>query len=293
MQIAVAMLACGVVGALAGGALAWRWPGVPAPRISAHTVLHESQRHPSFARMLWSHVGAERLGGMALGAALLAAAAGGAVMGIVLWMIRTSDGLARYDLGAARWGAAHASEDSTEVLRAISQLGGTVGAITIAVTVAVISSRRLRLHSVVGFLATVMIGISVLVAVIKTIVDRARPDIDQLTGFSGASFPSGHAATIAAMSAAAGLLLGLGHDGRRRAIITGVAVGVSTSVAATRVLLGVHWLTDVVAGLVLGWTWFTIVSISFGGRLVRFAEPIEAAERYGRDGRAPASTRVR
>jgi undecaprenyl-diphosphatase len=50
-------------------------------------------------------------------------------------------------------------------------------------------------------------------------------------------------------------------------------------VAATRVLLGVHWLTDVVAGLVLGWTWFAMVSVAFGGRLLRLGEPLEAAER--------------
>ena len=125
-----------------------------------------------------------------------------------------------------------------------------------------------------------MIGESILVAVVKAAVDRARPDIDRLTGFSGASFPSGHAATAAATLAAAALLLGIGRarSGPRRPRRRRRRP-VAVLVAATRVLLGVHWLTDVVAGLVLGWTWFAVVSVAYGGRLLRFAEPIEAAER--------------
>jgi membrane-associated phospholipid phosphatase len=46
-------------------------------------------------------------------------------------------------------------------------------------------------------------------------------------------------------------------------------------VAASRALLGVHWLTDVVAGLVVGWTWFLLVAVIFGGRLQRFGEPFD------------------
>jgi undecaprenyl-diphosphatase len=174
-------------------------------------------------------------------------------------------------------------------LRAVSQIGGTIGSIAIAFAVAltVIVRRSLRPRAVFGFLAVVMVGESVLVALIKAVVDRARPDIDRLTGFSGASFPSGHAATAAATLAAAALLLGSGQDRRRRAILGAVLAGVAVCVAVSRVLLGVHWLTDVVAGLVLGWTWFAISSIAFGGRLIRFAEPVEAAEQVLATSAAP------
>jgi undecaprenyl-diphosphatase len=195
-------------------------------------------------------------------------------------MVRSNEGLARFDLSAARWGASHATGPSTDVLRAVSQIGGTIGSILIALAVAltVVVRRSLRPRAVFGFLAAVMVGESVLVALVKSAVDRARPDIDRLTGFSGASFPSGHAATAAATLAAVALLLGAGQDRRRRALLGAVLAAIAACVAASRVFLGVHWLTDVVAGLVLGWTWFAVCSIAFGGRLVRFAEPVEAAE---------------
>jgi undecaprenyl-diphosphatase len=74
-------------------------------------------------------------------------------------------------------------------------------------------------------------------------------------------------------------LLGLGRSRRTRIILTSLAAGLAASVASTRVLLGVHWLTDVLAGLVLGWSWFGLCSLAFGGRLLRFGAPAETAQR--------------
>ena len=53
------------------------------------------------------------------------------------------------------------------------------------------------------------------------------------------------------------------------------AVAIAVGVAASRVLLDVHWLSDVVAGIVLGWAWFAVCSIAFGGRLLHFGAPAE------------------
>jgi undecaprenyl-diphosphatase len=45
------------------------------------------------------------------------------------------------------------------------------------------------------------------------------------------------------------------------------------------VLLDVHWLTDVITGLALGWGWFALCAIAFGGRILRFGAAAETAAR--------------
>ena len=105
-----------------------------------------------------------------------------------------------------------------------------------------------------------------------------RPNFDRLTGFSGASFPSGHATASACCLAAFALLAGVGRSPRVQAALASVAVGLAAGISCSRVFLGVHWLTDVIGGLVLGWTWFALCSIAFGGRLLEFARPAEEME---------------
>ena len=54
------------------------------------------------------------------------------------------------------------------------------------------------------------------------------------------------------------------------------------AVACTRIFLDVHWLTDTIAGLLLGWAWFAACSVAFGGRFLRFgaaaAEAVHEAD---------------
>jgi membrane-associated phospholipid phosphatase len=87
---------------------------------------------------------------------------------------------------------------------------------------------------------------------VKYLVRRHRPVLTHpLAHAHGYSFPSGHALGSAALWASVAFLAAARGWSRGRAV--SLAVVVPVVVAATRVLLGVHYLTDVLAGLVLGW----------------------------------------
>lgn len=157
-------------------------------------------------------------------------------------------------------------------------VGLTVGAfVATGIVLAVVGLRQRPSWSLPAFLAVSIGGQFALVAVIKALIERARPDLAQLTGFAGASFPSGRAAAAATVWAVAALVLTRGAGRRYATALPGIAVGIAVAVAATRVMLGVHWFTDVVAGLAVGWGWFALCSIAFGGRVLHFGEPVEIA----------------
>jgi undecaprenyl-diphosphatase len=289
----VAVIAVVIAAGVAVGAivtlLASKWPSVEAPRVPASTIGEEVRRHPRAARVLEERADPTVLTGLALTVAAAIVVIGGLAVGVLLLMVRREVGFARWDRRAASWGAEHATEASTQFLRDVSMLGGTLGILIIVLVVSVLEYRRIPSRAALAFIAAVTIGQNLLANGIKALVDRARPELGQLTGFSGSSFPSGHSTAAAAVLAGVALLMSRRRSPRVRALMVGVAAGLAAAVAATRVFLGVHWLTDVMAGLALGWAWFALCSIAFGGRLLRFGAPVIQAESMAPDTDAAAS----
>ncbi|MEJ7765534.1 MAG: phosphatase PAP2 family protein [Acidimicrobiales bacterium] len=267
LVLAVAALVTLVVGA-AVGAVAWRWPHAdPVSEAGAEAVAP--------AEGALSPEGVTILG---LSAAAVAVVLGGVAVGVLFLLVRTRTGFGVIDLGPARWAARQATPASTNVLRVLTYLGSTVVVLPLVMVVGVVEARRVANRALPLFLLLVVGGELALANLIKAVVGRARPDLNPLAGFSAPSFPSGHTATAAAAFAALALLVGRRRPPSTRAVLAAAAAGLTALVACSRVLLGVHWTTDVLAGASLGWGWAALCSIAFGGRLLRFGAPLDQAE---------------
>jgi YegS/Rv2252/BmrU family lipid kinase len=124
-----------------------------------------------------------------------------------------------------------------------------------ALTVLVAGLLLLRKHRrAAQWTVLVMLATSLLTTGIKLLVGRDRPVWESaITTLPSYSFPSGHSSSVAAAAAVTTVLtlMLVRRRGLRRAIIT-AAIVVALVVGADRVFLGVHNLSDVVAGYLLG-----------------------------------------
>jgi undecaprenyl-diphosphatase len=113
-----------------------------------------------------------------------------------------------------------------------------------------------------AFAVAVSLGGAILISTwVKLLVSRPRPPVAHLQAVTGASFPSGHATQAGAFWLS--LVLAL-RAARAPPMLTRVTAGLALlivlTVAASRVYLGVHYPSDVVAGLLLGAGWAVYVS---------------------------------
>ena len=277
------LLALGV--AVVAGVVAARFPRVADPAPAAAREAGEAiRKSPPLRAALATRLDPQTATGLALTLALVVIVGGGVLFGLLTYLVRTNAHLFGIDRSVARWGNTHASAFSTHGLNAVTNLGSIYVVVGLCVLLAVAETIAERSVWVVPFIAAVMVGEEILVLSVKGLVDRVRPTFNPIASTLGPSFPSGHSATAAAFYATAALLLGRRRSRPVRATLIGVAAGIAVGVAASRVLLDVHWVTDVLAGLTLGWAWFAVCAIAFGGRILRFGATAEAAARTARAG---------
>jgi membrane-associated phospholipid phosphatase len=268
------------------GSLAWRFsPAVaslPPALESARKVGETIGRHRSLRRALEARLDPAAATGLALTLALLVVTGGGLLFALLAYLVRSNAYLHGVDNSVAKWGDAHASALSTDGLNVVTQLGGIYLVVALCVLLAVGETLIERSAWVIPFVVTVIAGEEILALTVKDLAERVRPAFNPAAATLGPSFPSGHSATAAAFYACAALLIGRRRGRATRAALAGLAVGLAVAVAASRVLLDVHWLTDVIAGLALGWAWFSVCAIAFGGRMLRFGAAAETAARAAR-----------
>ena len=270
MALVVLLIAALLAGLGAASAAAWRYP---------------RGRRPAARTGLAAQLDSEAATGIALTLALILLIGGGLVLTVLTLVVRRNPDAIGLDAGAANWGERQATAFTTDALEAITYVGQPSTIALLAVVLAVVETARTRSRWVAPFLLIVVAGNGILTTTIKDLAERVRPELNPVAESLGPSFPSGHSSWSAAFFAAAALLLARGRGRRAQIVLAGVASGLAVAIAATRVLLDVHWLSDVVAGLALGWAWFAACAIVFGGRSLRLG----ALSRPGR-GRALVGT---
>ncbi|MEW1632779.1 phosphatase PAP2 family protein [Streptomyces sp. NPDC093801] len=126
---------------------------------------------------------------------------------------------------------------------------------------------RLALWAAVTATAGGLLG-----ALVKGVVARARPGLpDPVSHAPGFAFPSGHAMTAATSCAVLLVVLLPLVSRRRRALLWGLAVVSVAGVGYTRVALGVHWVSDVLGGWLLGLALVAATAVAFGARRASLA----------------------
>jgi undecaprenyl-diphosphatase len=286
------LLLIAVLSGLAAAFLTRRYPhrAVAPPVVE---VALEAGRHAGGAAsrraLRAARLDPEKATGLALTLALVAILAGGVVLAVLAVVVRSTDVLAGVDTSVAEWGDRNASAWSHDGLTLVTDLGETWTVVVVAVAVALAEIARTRSRWVAPFLLAVLLGDKLLTETIKQLIDRARPALEPVAATLGPSFPSGHTSTAAAAWAAFALVAGRWWGRRAWPPLAGAAVGIAVGVAASRVLLDVHWVTDVLGGLALGWAWFAACAIAFGGRVLHFGAAAQAAGRGGEEAVSVAS----
>lgn len=149
-----------------------------------------------------------------------------------------------------------------EMARDVTALGSGVALalLTLLVTGFLVLRRR---HRTAGFVATAVIGGALLTTVVKNIIGRERPTIvPHLMEETSLSFPSGHSmsSTVVYFTLAAILARTVARR-REKLYLIGAAAFLSILVGVSRVYMGVHYPTDVIAGWTGGTAWALLCAL--------------------------------
>jgi len=142
-----------------------------------------------------------------------------------------------------------------EAVRDITSLGSfsLLGLITAVVVIQLLLTAK---RQTAWYLLIAVVGGTIISTVLKALFDRPRPNLESIARVFTASFPSGHATVSAVVFLTIGVILSEAAETLRlKAFYIGTAVFLTLIVGISRIYLGVHYPTDVLAGWLLGSAW--------------------------------------
>ena len=173
------------------------------------------------------------------------------------------DGLAAFDPQLTANVVAQRTPELTKVAQVFTFIGSAWVLTTLTVIVAVLL--RVLTHRWLPALVLVvaMVGSAILTWVLKTLIGRQRPDASLVVGTVSDtfSFPSGHSLNSAVFFLTlAGMLWYTTVSRTIKILGSAVAVLLTIGVGWSRVYLGYHWATDVLAGWTVALTWLCVLA---------------------------------
>ncbi|MEV6430619.1 phosphatase PAP2 family protein [Nocardia sp. NPDC051463] len=186
---------------------------------------------------------------------------GGLLIAFAIFAIQVSDNgwLTGADAPTRNWFIAHRTPWMDTTARVITTLGSPGAAMALAALFGAWLSWRARSALPIIVIVATGAAASATSTTLKLMVGRVRPPIEtQQVITTDYSFPSGHATSTSALVGITVAILMIGRSRQFRALSSAAAALLITLVAASRLYLGVHWLTDVIAGALLG-TAFAVI----------------------------------
>lgn len=157
------------------------------------------------------------------------------------------------------------------VVSTIGRIGHLAVIASVALLIALIARWRSGRWELGLVMVTVLGGATGVTGALKLLVERARPE-DSLT--VTAAFPSGHTVRgVAVLGLVAWIVRAWSQRRWVQALAIPVAVLLIAVNGAARVVLGVHWPTDVLAGFLLGGAWLAVSFVLIGPHVGRATDP--------------------
>jgi membrane-associated phospholipid phosphatase len=174
----------------------------------------------------------------------------------------TGDPIVRWDTRFALWLHEHASHPLVRFFDVVTLAGNSGVLIVVVLAIGIVFLRRARPNDA-AVLLLALGGAGLINALLKVVFHRARPELS-FVHLDTYSFPSGHAAVSSATFTTLAYLLGRRFKSTRARLLLGLATVIAVGlVGFSRLYLGAHYLSDVLAGFSFGLAWASLCLIGY------------------------------
>jgi membrane-associated phospholipid phosphatase len=192
----------------------------------------------------------------------------------------TGDPIIRLDHRLANGLHDHAAEPLTTIMRVVTDLGGAILLSALCLAAYTLLTRRGK-RPLGAFVVGAFLGAQLLTAALKVGFRRDRPVFDEPLASAGAySFPSGHALVSLVVYGALAYVLATSLRSPLARIACFVAATLLVlAIGFSRLYLGLHYLSDVLAGFSAGTAWLLVCIATYRSWTQRRARPIGGEHR--------------